>query len=84
VSDSSPWLFSGYMGRPISPHGIRKYTRQIAERYPDLLGLSPHVLRHTFAVMSLKRGMGIETLQETLGHSSLETTRRYLLSSHLA
>ena len=72
------WLFEGYMGRPISPHGVRKYTRKIAADYPDLDGLSPHILRHTFATMALRRGMDLVTLQTILGHESIETTRRYL------
>jgi site-specific recombinase XerD len=72
------WLFSGYMGRPIGPHAVRKHTRKIAERHPDLLGLSPHILRHTFATMALRKGMDLKRLQEILGHESIKTTERYL------
>jgi len=40
--------------------------------------LSPHALRRTFATLSLQNGMDIVSLQTLLGHSSLETTRRYI------
>jgi site-specific recombinase XerD len=72
------WLFSGYSGRPIGPHAVRKYTRKIAGKHPELAGLSPHVLRHTFATMALRRGMDLKRLQEILGHESIKTTERYL------
>lgn len=72
------WLFPGYCGKHITPHAVRRYTRAIAQRHPDLSGLSPHVLRHTFASMALRRGIDLRTLQELLGHSSIVTTQRYL------
>lgn len=72
------WLFGGYMGRPIGPHAVRKHTRKIAASHEGLAGLSPHVLRHTFATMALRNGMDLKRLQEILGHSSIKTTERYL------
>jgi len=40
--------------------------------------LHPHLLRHSFAIHCVKRGMGIERLQKILGHSSPTTTSVYL------
>jgi len=40
--------------------------------------LHPHVLRHSFAIHCIKRGMAIERLQKILGHSSPTTTSVYL------
>jgi integrase/recombinase XerC len=46
----------------------------------------PHVLRHTFATLYLRRRGhdpgALTKLQELLGHASLETTRGYLHHSH--
>lgn len=40
--------------------------------------LHPHVLRHSFAIRCVKKGMSIERLQKILGHSSPTTTSVYL------
>ena len=40
--------------------------------------LHPHVLRHSFAIHCIKRGMRIERLQKILGHQSPTTTSVYL------
>jgi site-specific recombinase XerD len=36
-----------------------------------------HCLRHTYASELLNAGMRLECLQQLLGHSSIEMTRRY-------
>jgi integrase/recombinase XerD len=40
--------------------------------------LHPHVLRHSFAIHCVKRGMSVERLQKILGHQSPITTSVYL------
>ena len=72
------WIFRGYLGGPIGPHAVRKHTRQIARDIPELEGLSPHILRHTFATMALRRGVDLKRLQSLMGHKSIITTQRYL------
>ena len=37
-----------------------------------------HVLRHTFSVDSIRRGISLPALQRTLGHDHLTTTQVYL------
>ena len=49
--------------------------------YAQSLGLStiaPHDLRRTFAKLAHKGGSGLEQIQLSLGHGSIQTTERYL------
>jgi len=40
--------------------------------------ISPHSLRHTFALETLRRGASPVVVQRLLGHASLQTTQRYV------
>lgn len=57
---------------------IQKIVKRIAEKAQILKKVSPHVLRHTFAVCYLHKGGNVRALQEILGHSHIQTTDVYL------
>ena len=63
---------------PLAMRTIQKYVKVVAERARIRKPVSPHVLRHTFAVTYLHKGGNIRALQAILGHSSLITTDMYL------
>lgn len=57
--------------------GIEKVVGDIG-RKADLEGkLYPHLIRHTFASLSLQRGMDVTEIQKILGHSNISTTMIY-------
>ena len=73
------WLFEGDIaGQPINRSSVelacQKARRLSAIRKP----ITPHSLRHGFAVHLLESGTDVRTIQLLLGHRSLATTARYL------
>ncbi len=71
-------LFSNQNRFPLAMRTIQKYVKVVAERARIKKTVSPHVLRHTFAVTYLHKGGNLRALQGILGHSSIVTTDMYL------
>lgn len=63
--------------RRLGKRGIQREIKKIAERVGLDHKVSPHVLRHTFATLTLNNGAELVAVQELLGHSSPDTTLRY-------
>ena len=73
------WLFPGDIpGQPITRHSVEKVCQAAHQRSGLSKPVTPHSLRHAFAVHLLKSGADLRTIQLLLGHSSLNTTARYL------
>jgi integrase/recombinase XerD len=74
------WLFPGDRpGQPISPLTIGHICRQVRLRCGIGKPVTPHSLRHAFAVHLLEAGTDLRTIQLLLGHRNLGTTARYLM-----
>ena len=63
---------------PITLRALEALIARIAIRAGLHKHVTPHMLRHTMATMTLKRGANIETVRRMLGHDNLTTTQKYL------
>ena len=63
--------------RRLTHEGIQYQVKKIREASGISKPLTPHVLRHTFAQLSLDAGMELADLQALMGHESAATTNRY-------
>ena len=78
-----PELFVNARGRPLSRWGVayilRRHTQTARRKCPSLFTkkVSPHVLRHTCAMVVLQSTHDIRKVSLWLGHANLATTEVY-------
>jgi integrase/recombinase XerD len=75
-------LIEGHIGLHdkfgMSTRTIERIVKRVANRARISRPVSPHVLRHTFSVTAIQKGISLPTLQRLLGHDRLTTTEIYL------
>ena len=57
---------------------VQRIVKRVANRAKISRPVSPHVLRHTFSVTAIQKGISLPALQRLLGHDRLTTTEIYL------
>lgn len=82
LSDRLRTLFEPYFTLhdtfPCTTRTIRRIMKRVANRVQISRPVSPHVLRHTFAMLYLRKGGFLPTLQRIPGRDHLSTTATYL------
>ena len=76
-SKSHTFLFVNQRGNPLTPRGVRYILTNIIDKASVNKHLYPHMLRHSFATHLLNSGADIRSVQELLGHSSVQATQVY-------
>jgi integrase/recombinase XerD len=70
-------FFCTLQGKQINTSYVRALVYRLREKAGIEKHVHPHMLRHTFATLRLKRGDNIRQVQQLLGHSSVATTEIY-------
>jgi hypothetical protein len=74
--ESEQALFLNHHGEHLTRQGfwliIKGYAREVG-----ITAITPHMLRHSFAILMLNEGMELRSVQESLGHAHISTTQVY-------
>ncbi|MGL5965300.1 MAG: tyrosine-type recombinase/integrase [Fusobacteriaceae bacterium] len=70
-------LFVNGSGTRLSARSLRRIIDRYVEKGELKKEITPHMLRHTYALYLLAKGMEMKFVHELLGHSTLEFTKKY-------
>jgi integrase/recombinase XerD len=84
VRYQTEYLLLSQKGRRLTPEALEYIMKKAGEAAKIKSGVrvSPHTCRHFYAQSQLKNGCDLYTVSKLLGHSKVETTKRYLQSMH--
>ena len=86
ISDpDSEYLFANCSGQPMSRQGFWKLIKYYAKKAGIVEDITPHTLRHSFALHLLENGASVKDIQTMMGHADISSTQVYvqLLDSHV-
>ena len=74
-------LFINLQGERLTRQGIWKIFKQYSKMAGIDKDITPHILRHSFAIHMLNSGVSLVKIQKMMGHTDLSTIQSYLLIS---
>jgi integrase/recombinase XerD len=77
AATTSPFVFVSKGGRPLTRIALWGIVKKYVRRTGLPPKTSPHTLRHSFATHLLGGGADLRSVQELLGHASINTTQLY-------
>lgn len=82
--ESDDWVFVNdrgtRAGEPLRANGLLQLIHRLGDSANiKAVRCSPHTLRHTYAVSFLRAGGSVFTLRESLGHTNLSMTSKYVM-----
>ncbi|XMB67083.1 site-specific integrase [Mycoplasmatota bacterium zrk1] len=79
-NDLKGYLFTNFKEKQFSYEAVRAVLKRSRKRLsvPKEISISNHKWRHTFATNFTKSGGNLEVLRQILGHTSIETTQKYI------